>query len=69
MKFANRTHKRILDGICDEVLRFQRDSSGKKPAYKEGWEEAMSTAESIINNSFQSQENEDGAEEETHESD
>ena len=45
MKFANKTHKRILDGIRDEVLRFQRDSSGKKSAYKEGWEEAMSTAE------------------------
>ena len=69
MKFANKTHKRILDGIRDEVLRFQRDSSVKKSAYKEGWEEAMSTAESIINNSFLSQENEDGAEGETHESD
>ena len=69
MKFANKTHKRILDGIRDEVLRFQRDSSGKKPAYKEGWEEAMSTAESIINNSFLSQENEDGTEGETNEPD
>ena len=69
MKFANETHKRILSGIRDEVVLFQRDSSGKKAAYKEGWEEAMSTAESIINNSFLSQENEDGAEGETHESD
>ena len=69
MKFANKTHKRILDGIRDEVLRFQRDSSGKKSAYKEGWEEAMSTAESIINNCFLTQDTEDGAEDETHESD
>ena len=69
MKFANETHKKILAGIRDEVVRFQRDSRGKKAAYKEGWEEAMSTAESIINNSFLSQENEDGAEGETHESD
>ena len=38
-------------------------------AYKEGWEDAMSTAESIINNSFLSQENEDGTEEENHEPD
>ena len=69
MKFANETHKRILSGIRDEVVRFQRDSSGKKAAYKEGWEEAMCTAESIINNSFLSQENEDGAEDETHDPD
>ena len=66
MKFANKTHKRILDAIHDEVVRFQPDSRGKKAAYKEGWEEAMCTAESIINNCFLSQDAEDGAEEETH---
>ena len=69
MKFANQTHKRILNRIRDEAVRFQRDSSEKKAAYKEGWEEAMCTAESIINNCFLTQENEDGAEEETHEPD
>ena len=69
MKYANQTHKRILDRIHDEVVRFLHDSSGKESAYEEGWEDAMRTAEAIINNSFQSQENEDGAEEETHESD
>ena len=69
MKFANETHKKILAGINREVARFQRDSRGKKAAYKEGWEEAMSTAESIINNCFLSQENADGAGEEIHESD
>ena len=69
MKFANQTHKRILNRIRDEVVRFQRDSSGKKASYKEGWEEAMCTAESIINNCFLSQENEDGTEEENHEPD
>lgn len=69
MQFANETHKNILAGIHDEVVRFQRNSSGKKAAYKEGWEEAMSTAESIINNCFLSQGAEDGAEEETHDPD
>lgn len=69
MKFANETHKRILDGIRDEVARFQRDSRGKKAAYKEGWEDAMCAAESIINNCFMSQDAEDGAEEETHDPD
>ena len=69
MKIANKTHKRILDCIHEETVRFMHDSSGKKSAYKEGWEDAMSTAESIINNSFLSQENEDGTEEENHEPD
>lgn len=69
MKFANETHKKILAGIRDEVVRFQRDSRGKKAAYKEGWEEAMCTAESIINNCFLSQENADGTEEITHDPD
>ena len=69
MKFANETHKKILAGIRDEVVRFQRDSRGKKAAYKEGWEEAMCTAESIINNCFLSQENADGAGEEIHDPD
>ena len=69
MKYANKTQKRILDCIHDEAVRFLHDSCGKESAYKEGWEDAMSTAEAIINNSFQSQENEDGAEDEAYESD
>lgn len=69
MKYANQTHKRILDRIHDEVVRFLHDSSGKESAYKEGWEEAMCTAESIINNCFLTQDTEDGAEDETHDPD
>jgi len=56
MKFANETHKRILGDIHEEVIRRidSRDSSIRS-TYAEGWMNAMSLAEDIINKWFTAQ--------------
>jgi len=56
MKFANKTHKCILGDIHEEVIRrIDSHDSSIRSTYEEGWMNAMSLAEDIINKWFTAQ--------------
>ena len=50
MKYANETHKRVLRAIHDLEITHLREHHSHE--YEKGWDDAMASAEGLVNNSF-----------------